>query len=227
MTLEVTRIANSFGQSIANSTKSESPYRHWFLQDCIPADIADGVLSLPFPAPELSGVSGKREIHNSTRNYFDQENQSKFSVCRDVCEVFQYSWVTSLIESTFDIDLDGTYLRIEYAQDTNGFWLEPHSDLGVKALTILLYLSKGSGHSDLGTDIYDHEKNHVGRSPFASGGAMVFVPSSNTMHGFEPRTIEGVRTSMIINYVTEDWRAREQLAFPNTPMRRRRLASAA
>ena len=47
---------------------------------------------------------------------------------------------------------------------------------------------------------------------------MVFVPSDITYHGFEPRPIEGVRNSLIINYVTNEWRAREQLAFPETPI---------
>jgi hypothetical protein len=58
----------------------------------------------------------------------------------------------------------------------------------------------------------------VGRSPFASNAAMVFVPSDITFHGFEPRKIEGVRKSVIINYVTNEWRAREQLAFPHEPI---------
>ena len=47
---------------------------------------------------------------------------------------------------------------------------------------------------------------------------MVFIPSNDTYHGFEPRQIEGVRKSVIINYVTNDWRAREQLSFPNQPI---------
>ena len=47
---------------------------------------------------------------------------------------------------------------------------------------------------------------------------MMFVPSDITYHGFERRPIEGVRKSLIINYVTDEWRAREQLAFPDTPI---------
>ena len=43
---------------------------------------------------------------------------------------------------------------------------------------------------------------------------MVFVPANNTYHGFEKRPIKGVRTSLIINYVTNEWRAREQLVLP-------------
>ncbi|WP_457832876.1 hypothetical protein, partial [Staphylococcus aureus] len=90
--------------------------------------------------------------------------------------------------------------------------------LGVKTFTMLLYLSKDPSHGNLGTDIYDTEKKHVGRSPFEVNGAMVFVPSNITYHGFEPREIKGVRKSVIINYVTNDWRAREQLAYPTTPV---------
>jgi hypothetical protein len=47
---------------------------------------------------------------------------------------------------------------------------------------------------------------------------MIFVPSNNTYHGFEKRPIKGVRTSLIINYVTNEWRAREQLSFPEAPI---------
>jgi hypothetical protein len=112
----------------------------------------------------------------------------------------------------------GTYLRIEFAQDIDGFWLEPHTDLGVKVFTMLLYVSKDQRHRDLGTDIYDVQKQHVGRSPFIPNGAMVFIPSNSTYHGFEKRPIEGIRTSLIINYVTDEWRAREQLSFPDEPV---------
>jgi hypothetical protein len=118
----------------------------------------------------------------------------------------------------FGAKLASTYLRVEAAQDKDGFWLEPHTDLGVKAFTMLLYVSKHPQHATLGTDIYDADKKHVGRSPFAPNAAMVFVPSDTTFHGIERRRIEGVRRSVIVNYVTAEWRAREQLAFPDRPV---------
>jgi hypothetical protein len=139
-------------------------------------------------------------------------------VCEAVAQAFQDRRVTSHVEKAFGTNLAGTYLRIEFAQDIDGFWLEPHSDLGVKVFTMLLYLSKDPSHRDLGTDIYDSNKTRVGRSPFTSNAAMIFVPADNTFHGFEKRPIEGVRTSLIINYVTNEWRAREQLAFPEAPI---------
>ncbi len=211
-------IVRNFINSIDNAKCADQPYRNWALTACLPADTIDDVLALPFEAPGLDGVSGKRELHNNTRKYFDVDNRKRFPVCEAVAQAFQDKRVTSHIEQVFDTDLTGTYLRMEFAQDIDGFWLEPHSDLGVKVFTMLLYLSKDEDHRDLGTDIYDADKKRVGRSPFAPNAAMIFVPAGNTFHGFEKRPIKGVRTSLIINYVTDEWRAREQLAFPDTPI---------
>lgn len=211
-------VVKAFINSVDNSHRSERPYRHWTLTACLPADSVDDILELPFEAPSLEGVSGKRELHNNTRRYFDAENRGNFHVCEAVSQAFQDKRVTNHIETVFGTKLDGTYLRIEFAQDIDGFWLEPHTDLGVKVFTMLIYLSRDPSHHDLGTDIYDGEKRLVGRSPFTSNAAMIFVPGSDTYHGFEKRPIKGVRTSLIVNYVTNEWRAREQLAFPETPI---------
>ena len=212
-------IVDSMLKSIGTSKRTETPYRHWFLTHCLPDDAVDAILALPFEAPPLDGVSGKRELHNNTRKYFDAENMGRFPVCKAFNDAFQSKAVTDRIEEHFGTDLEGSYLRVENAQDANGFWLEPHTDLGVKLFTMLLYTSKDPGHADLGTDIYDAEKKHVGRLPFESNAALVFVPSNITYHGFEPRKIDGVRMSVIVNYVTNEWRAREQLAFPNQPIK--------
>lgn len=211
-------IIGSLLTSFHKGERHEKPYRHWFIKDCMPAGVADEITTLPFPPPALGGVSGKRELHNATRKYFDIENRARFAAVEAFARAFQSAAVTHAVERTFGTKLAGTYLRLEYAQDTGGFWLEPHTDLGVKVFTMLLYLSKDAAHRDLGTDIYDTDKQHVARSPFTPNGAMVFVPSNDTFHGFEPRQIEGVRKSVIINYVTSEWRAREQLSFPDAPI---------
>ena len=53
-----------------------------------------------------------------------------------MAEAFQDRRVTSHIENVFGTDLKGTYLRIEFAQDIDGFWLEPHTDLAVKVFSL-------------------------------------------------------------------------------------------
>jgi hypothetical protein len=211
-------IVDNFIASVDASKHFTEPYPYWVLEGCLPAHVVDDVTALPFEAPDLEGVSGKRELHNKTRSYFDAENRAQFPVCEDVAQAFQDPKLLAHIAETFGAKLDGTYLRIEFAQDRDGFWLEPHTDLGVKTFTLLLYLSKDPQHANLGTDIYDTQKKHLGRSPFKPGGAMIFVPSDITYHGFEARPITGIRKSVIINYVTDEWRAREQLAFPDRPI---------
>lgn len=209
----------AFQRSFSNAAIVDTPFRHWLLTGVFPASIADELANLPFPVPDLAGVSGKRELHNATRQYFDTENQSRYRVCKDVSEYLQLPSTISFINSACGIDLSGTYLRLEYAQDTDGFWLEPHTDLGVKKFTMLIYLSDEAGHEDLGTDLYADKNSHVGRSPFARNAALIFVPADNTWHGFEKRQIPGVRKSLILNYVTEEWRAREQLSFGDQPVK--------
>ena len=116
--------------------------------------MADELAELPFAAPTLDGVSGKRELHNDQRSYFDAAAMARFPVMRAVAEALQSAWSRALIHDAFDAPIDDTFLRLEYAQDIDGFWLEPHTDLGVKKFTCLIYLSEGPGHESLGTDIY-------------------------------------------------------------------------
>jgi hypothetical protein len=204
--------------SIAAAERSETPFRRWSLRRCLPDEAVAPLQTLPFPPPALGGVSGRRDLHDATRVYLDAVNRARLPVCERLCQALQDERVTAAIAAQFGARLAGTCLRVEYAQDTDGFGLKPHTDLRVKAFTMLLYLSGHPQHATLGTDIYDSHRTHVGRTLFAPNTALVFVPSDMTFHGFEPRRIEGVRTSLIINYVTAEWRAREQLAFPERPV---------
>ncbi len=214
-------------QSLANAEAFPVPYRHWVMSNLLPESALAQLQSLPIPAPDNGGVSGRREVHNATRRYFDAEAFQNFPVTMEVASFLQASDTVASLSQAFGVDLEGTYLRLEYAQDIDGFWLEPHTDLGVKRFTLLLYLSDGEGHDTLGTDIYSDAITHVGRSPFAPNKAMVFVPADNTWHGFEKRPIKGVRRSLILNYVTSEWRAREQLAFPQNPVTTANVIAAA
>jgi hypothetical protein len=209
------RIADAFDAAMAARRTFERPYLHFLLENVFPADVSDSLADLPFAPPVLDGVSGKRELHNDQRSYFDASGVKRFPVMGAVAEALQSTRIVSAIQRLFGAEIDGTFLRLEYAQDVDGFWLQPHTDLGVKKFTCLIYLSDGPGHDKLGTDIYESPDKHFGTSPFKRGGAMVFVPGDNTWHGFEKRPIKGVRRSVILNYVTQEWRAREQLSFPD------------
>lgn len=212
-------IAATICASVAKRAAFETPYPHYLIENVLPETVIDELTSLPVSAPKLDGVSGKRELHNDQRSYFDADGMSRFPVMRAVAEALQSSPVVQSIATSFDAPIDDTFLRLEYAVDTDGFWLEPHTDLGVKKFTCLIYLPESADQADLGTDIYESKDKHWGRSPFKRNTAMIFVPSDSTWHGFVQRPIKGLRKSVILNYVTHDWRAREQLSFPDETVR--------
>lgn len=207
-------------KAFRQSAQNERPYTHWILDDFLPEASARAVIDLPFPAPVIDDTGGKRDTHNSTRVFFSRESQAMYPVCAAISQALQHPDAVATIRDVTGADLDGSSLRIEYAQDRNGFWLEPHTDIGPKRITILHYLIDLPGAETLGTDIYedDEAKTHFGSSPSAFNQAMIFLPARNTWHGFENRTIPGIRRSLIINYVGPEWRNRQELAFPNDPV---------
>jgi hypothetical protein len=107
--------------------------------------------------------------------------------------------------------LKKSYLRIEYTIDSTGFWLEPHTDIGVKNLTIFIYMSKDEDSESWGTDLYYDADRHWGKIASKSNRSFIFVPSDVTWHGFEQRQLRGVRKNLIINYVTNEWRNKHEL----------------
>ncbi len=108
---------------------------------------------------------------------------------------------------------------MEYIQDVDGAWLEPHHDIPEKLFSMVIYLCLGPDAADWGTDIYDSNKKLVGSASAEFDSCVIFIPGENTWHGFEPRRIVGVRRLMEINYVRPSWRSVEQLAFPDRPIK--------
>ena len=203
--------------SVAQAVRLERPYRNWRLTGLFPERVAVELARLPFAPPPMDAGSGRREMSNEHRHYFAGDLLTRHPVMGRVAEVFQTPQVASAFARSTGAKLHGTYLRIEYAVDQDGFWLEPHTDLGVKALSLLVQFAS-EGQAELGTDLYGGPGAWCERAAFGWNGALMFVPADNTWHGFEPRPIAGLRRSVIVNYVTDDWRARDQLAFPDKPL---------
>ena len=194
------------------------PFRHWLLRDVLDTDTLAGLKDWPHAAPEVRYALGRREENNPTRRYVDADAIDNSSPACALAEAFQSAGVVSAIEARCDARLTGTNLRIEYAQDGEGFWLEPHTDIGVKVFTMFVYLDDGDAPRDWGTDLFSDGSTHAKRLPFVDNSAMIFIPSEDTWHGFQPRSIDGVRRSLIVNYVTSEWRNRHELAYPEEPV---------
>lgn len=212
--MAVGEIADTFAQALRSAEHRRAPFDYWLLEDVLPGDVCDAICDLPFAAPAAPVFDGRREANNSTRVYFTPANQQRFPVCRDVVGAFQSGAVRQAIERASGADLTDGRLRIEYCQDVDGFWLEPHVDIAVKQFTMLVYLSDAPDLHDAGTDIFDAapEHNLVTTAPYEWNAGMIFIPGKTTWHGFRPRPIRGVRKSIIVNYVSPQWRAVEELA---------------
>ncbi|HXZ00312.1 MAG TPA: 2OG-Fe(II) oxygenase [Stellaceae bacterium] len=211
-------IAGHFSAAVRGARREDRPYRHWRLVNVFPEALCTGILTLPIAPPALGRTDGTRASYNDRRSFITPLLRQKFASCAALAEALQRPAVARLMAETCDIPVAGSYLRMEYIQDVDGAWLEPHRDIPEKLFSMVVYLFTGPDAKEWGTDIYDSERRWVSRSSGEFDTGVIFVPGPATWHGFEPRPIIGVRRLMEINYVRPDWRDREQLAFPERPI---------
>lgn len=217
--LDIPTLKTTILTSFERAQAEPKPYPHWLLNDVLPESMVDDICALPFAPPDIAETHGRRETHNSTRHFFGAEAQARFPVCAALTEALQGQDCVNALQSLTGLTLSGSFLRVEYCQDSEGFWLEPHTDIGAKFFTMLIYLNNPPPGENWGTDIYASPTQYLGPAPSGRNQGLIFIPGQDTWHGFERRPITGVRRSLIVNYVTPEWRARHELAFEQTPIR--------
>jgi hypothetical protein len=212
---EANPVAEAFVDSLARAKHVAAPYDHWLLDRVLPEEDVSALLALPFLPPQDMIFNGKRETNNAVRVYFNPENQARFAVCRRIVAGFLDPGVIRAIEETTGAQLADSRLRIEYCQDTEGFWLAPHTDISVKTYSMLIYLSDDPRLKNAGTDIHEGPPDfkHVASAPYGMNLGFIFVPGKNTWHAVGKRPLHGaVRKSLIVNYVTPAWRETSELS---------------
>ena len=217
--IDSTAVAEHFKRSLKGAKRDDWPYRHWNLKEIYPEALCTGILALPIDPPRLGKTDGTRGTYNALRTFFTPKMRADFAACAALCDALQRPDVAKLIGETCEFDVEGSYLRMEYIQDIDGSWLEPHHDIPEKLFSMVIYLCLGPEAKGWGTDIYDSNKKLVASASAEFDSAVIFIPGENTWHGFEPRKIIGVRRLMEINYVRPSWRSREQLSFPDRPIK--------
>jgi len=215
---DAVRVARHFRRALLDSERLETPYRHWRMQEALPEAIALGLIGLPIAPLQIDDCGGVRDRDNNKRTFLTPALQAAFPVCAVLAEALQRPEAARLAGETCGFNVDGSYLRIEYIQDVDGAWLEPHHDVPEKLCSMVIYLCTGPHAKDWGTDIYDDDLRWVGRSSAEFNSATIFIPGANTWHGFDKRPIRGVRRLLEINYVHPSWRDRNQLCFPGRPI---------
>ncbi len=211
-------ITRHFRRALLDCDRQETPYRHWKLVDVLPEAVCLGLISLPIMPLLIEDCRGVRDVDNNKRTFVTPAEQARHPVFQRLADALQNTEIAHRAGQTCGFTAEGSHLRIEYIQDIDGAWLEPHHDVPEKLCSMVIYLCTGPDAADWGTDIYDNDLKWVGRSSAAFNSATIFIPGANTWHGFEKRRINGIRRLLEINYVHPSWRDKGQLCFPDRPI---------
>lgn len=202
---------------LAEAEAHHRPFPWWTSAALLPPALARAAQRqcLPPTAPGMPPVA----THDGTRaggtgrRFIDPALRHRVGAMDRLAGLFQHPDTVAAIAAMTGAALDGCLLRCELCCDGPGFWLAPHTDIGAKALTVLVYLSEGREAEDWGTDLFDGPERWFARPPAPFGSALMFVPSPASWHGYGLRRMNGWRRTLIVNYVRPEWRNRHELAF--------------
>ncbi|MGY6768405.1 2OG-Fe(II) oxygenase [Komagataeibacter sp. NFXK3] len=204
---------NCVTAALAASPVLPWPYPHWQLHDVLPASIAAALVQWVPGARFIGGDSGgQRAGRNGHRLFVTPAQRAAHPALDQLACLFDDAATRADFTRQCNARLDDAALRLELCLDTDGFWLEPHTDIGAKRLTLLVSLSMGAEAMDWGTDIMTAEGTPVARASGVFNSGLLFIPSAQSWHGFVRRPLHGVRRTLIVNYVSPEWRATEELA---------------
>lgn len=201
-------------ECVKNSDEYNFPFKHWQLKDFFESSIIENIFSLDIPTGP-NGYNSRDVEDDSERAFITPEFINKYSDFKDIVDIFSNDNFKLILEEKYNINLKNyPKLRMEYMQDLSGFKIKPHTDELVKAVTMVIYFTDDERYIDsLGTEIYlNEEKDGMKKIPFKYNTGIVFVPDGkSTWHGFTDVDFDIIRRSIIINYVTDEWRDVHQL----------------
>ena len=125
----VEQIVQHFRRALLDAEIVDQPYRRWRLNNVLPPDACTGIVALPIAPPLLGSTDGTRGSYNDRRTFFTSSLRHRFPVVEAVCTAFQTRETARALARTLSIDAPGPNLRMEYMQDLDGMWLEPHRDI--------------------------------------------------------------------------------------------------
>lgn len=191
---------------ILEYTFDESPADWFHITKCFPDEFARTLLKL-YPEPKsLDSYSGKRDGANEFRTFVTE----KTPVAHKIFAPWNTEYAKQMFTEISGVDCSRGHLRIELCQDVDGFWLERHIDIPEKLITLQIYL--GDGDINWGTSIYFPRKGNIYRTvPFRHNEGWMTIAGSPLVHGVEQNMVDGLRKSVIINYVVGDWKDTDQL----------------
>lgn len=191
--------------NLCDYTKISFPFERFEFNNCLSNLLIDEINKIinTFDIIDQDYNEGKRT-----------DKKNRIFINKDLIEKNKYIYIQKMINSLLDkknilflekignIDLSNCYLRIEITADKKNFWLEKHTDISEKKISFLIYINDNNQDLDIGTDIYDINRNYIHTIPFKHNFGYLFFPGKNTWHGLEKGKNIELRKCLIINYVS-------------------------
>ncbi|MEZ6147886.1 MAG: hypothetical protein R3B91_21135 [Planctomycetaceae bacterium] len=206
---------NTLLHALRNTTEQcDYPYRHWLVESPLDDDTLTEMVKTAIPdVPRAydgtrAADNGGGGLDGKLRCYIGRDNILQFPAIRNLIDELMSPETLDWFEANLGRDLNDAYLRVEVIADRKGFWLKPHTDIKEKLMSMLIYANPYNESENLGTDIYDDNRQLVKTVPYRNNLGYLFAPGDNTWHGLEKKEIQKERRSMLINYVTfkTDWK---------------------
>lgn len=202
--LTTAKLAHAF----ETAPEFSDPFKHWEVINALPEELTDHILAVRIPRTEGFSYDGTRASDSKVRPggtpprrmFIDKDTKNVYPFFQDLVDALLSRPVIDIVNKKFGVATENLYLRVEYINDFDGFFLDPHKDIVEKKFSMLLFLGEGPQH--MGTDFYDADLKVVKTVSFLHNNAYVFLPGDDTWHGLEKKTIPDRRCSLLINYVT-------------------------
>ena len=187
----------------------DKPFFHFIYDNFFKESILHPILKLNIPTCQKN--NGVRTITNNSRIFLNNKVCKKYPEFKPVLDIFESDEIKNTFFKLKNRDPKKyPNLRLEYVLDIGDFYIKIHTDLEVKGISLLVYISPDGDEKTWGTDLYDVNKQKSIKIPYRYNSLNGFFPCKEkngipTYHGVEPVKINGIRKVFIINYVSDEW----------------------
>ena len=201
------------GSLRTKSSKYQSPFNYWIINEPLSDDTIDEIYKTPIPSGEVifdgtrAGDKSGKDLLSKLRVFIDQNNYTEFPYLKNLISEMQSKECQKLIEDMLNVNLSNSYVRVEVIADRDGFWLEPHCDIKEKLMSSIIFVNKYGEDENLGTDFYHPDLSIAKTIPYRNNYGYIFTAEKDSWHGLEKKKIKKERRCIQINYVTfkTDW----------------------
>lgn len=183
-----------------NKQCNDKPFKHYTFTDFFCDKELSNIDNIKLKNHSAS-LRGARTSNNN-RFFVDNENMHNNFTLERIVEFFLKKDIIDMFEEESGKKIRGNYLRVEFIEDKEKSWLEPHVDISEKLMSFLVYLNNTNEDESIGTALYNEDKEFIKTVPYIDNTGFYFYPGNNTWHGLESVDIKERRRAVMVNYCT-------------------------